>query len=117
MKKRVFAMAIPVLLILTLTAQAADLRLVRINPELYFDGNTATCSVFCRADKATDKVDVTLTLYQGETYVDSWTNSGTGGVFVSGSCDVKSGKAYKLVVDYSINGTSQQPKTTSGTCP
>lgn len=50
MKKRVFAMAIPVLLILTLTAQAADLRLVRINPELYFDGSTAICSVFCRAD-------------------------------------------------------------------
>ena len=117
MKKRVFVLSVLFLLLLTLSAQAAEVRVVRIKPELYFSDTTATCSVSCKADNARDTVEATLTLYQGETYVDSWSNSGTGRVFISGSCDVESGKTYKLVVDYSINGVAQLSKTTSGTCP
>ncbi len=117
MKKRSFALAIPLLLILTLSAQAAEFRIAGSIPELYFDGTTAVCSVSCRADNAKDKVEATLTLYQGETYVDSWSNSGTGRVFVSGSCEVESGKSYKLVLAYSINGVAKQSVTTTGTCP
>lgn len=117
MKKRVVALIVPFLLILTISAQAAESRSIRIKPELYFGVNTATCSVSLKADNAKDEVEATLTLYQGEKYVDSWSNSGTGRVFISGSCAVVSGKSYKLVLDYSINGVSQQSETTTGTCP
>lgn len=54
---------------------------------------------------------------KGDNYVDSWSHSGTGRVFILGSCAVESGKSYDLVLDYSINGISQQPKTAFGTCP
>lgn len=117
MKKMSFALAILLLLVLTLSAQAAEFRIAGSIPELYFDGTTAVCSVSCRADNAKDKVEATLTLYQGETYIDSWSNSGTGRVFISEKCGVESGKSYKLVLDYSINGTVKLPKTVTGTCP
>ncbi len=113
MKKCAFALAIPFLLILTMTAQAAEIRSIRVKPDLYFNETTATCSVSVKADSASDQVEATLTLYQGDNYVDS----GTGRVFVSGSCEVESGKSYKLVLDYSINGAAQTSKTTTGTCP
>lgn len=117
MKARVFALAIPLLLILVLTAQAADARSEQVNPRLYFDGTTAICSASCSSDSTKDKIKATITLYQGDSAVDSWSNSGTGFVYVSGSCDVQRGKSYKLVVDYSINGTAKQQKTATGTCP
>lgn len=117
MKKRALALAIPFLFILTLTAHAIDARMERVNLELYFDGTTAICSVSCKADGAKDKIEATITLYQGNSYVDSWSNTGTGLVFVSGDCDAESGKSYKLVVDYSINGTAKEQKSTTRTCP
>ena len=117
MKERALALAIPFLFILTLTAQAIDARMERVNLDISFDGTTAICSASCKADSSKDKIEATITLYQGNSYVDSWSNSGTGLVFVSGSCDVKSGKTYKLVVDYSINGTTKEQKSTTGTCP
>jgi len=119
MKRAVFAfmLAIPLVLILTLSAQADESRVEGGTPELRFDGTTATCSVSCRANNAKDKVEATLTLYQGESFVDSWNNSGTGRVFISGSCAVKSGKSYKLVLEYSINGIARQAKEITGTCP
>lgn len=117
MQKRVFALVLPLLVILSVSAQAVESRVIQVRPELYFNAATATCSVSCRAENANDDVEATLTLYQGVRYVDSWSDSGTGRVFVSGSCAVESGKSYRLVLDYSINGTAQLSKTTTGTCP
>ena len=57
------------------------------------------------------------TLYQGTTYVDSWSGSGKGYASVSGSCGVRSGKSYKLVLTYSINGSSKPSVSTTATCP
>ena len=48
MKARMCALAIPVLLTLMLTAQAADARIEWANPELSFEGTTAVCSASCR---------------------------------------------------------------------
>lgn len=115
--KRVLALAVPLLLLLTLSAQALEPRAVKVEPVLDFNGTTATCSVSFKADSATDKVAATLTLYQSNTYVDSWTDSGTGRVFISESCKVESGKSYRLVLTYTINGAAQPAKAVTGTCP
>ena len=55
--------------------------------------------------------------YQGNTYVDAWSGSGTGSVFVSGQCAVKSGKSYTLTLSYSVNGTAKPSVSVSNTCP
>lgn len=115
--KRVFALAVPLLLLLTLSAQALESRAAKADPFLDFNGTTATCSVSFKADNATDKVSATLTLYQGNTYVDSWSDSGTWRVSISESCKVESGKTYRLVLTYTINGAAQPAKAVTGTCP
>lgn len=117
MRKRAFALAVPLLLFLALSAQALEARIPRAEPDLDFNGTTAVCSATCRADNTTDKVSATLTLYQGNTYVDSWSDSGTWRVSISESCKVESGKSYRLVLSYSINGVAKPAKATSGTCP
>ena len=116
MQKRLIPMVIVVLLTLTMMAHAAEPRAIS-SPILTFDGTTAKCSVICRGDNTTDKVNATLTLYQGSTFVDSWSGSGTYRVPVSGSAQIKSGKEYRLVLTWSINGISQPSVATTSTCP
>ena len=119
MKRQTFALLFvyPLILALTVSALAAEFRVEANSPELSFDGNTATCTIFCRSTYVTDKVEATLTLYQGKEYVDSWSDSGTGYVLISESCKVESGKSYRLVLEYSINGVLKKPVSTSATCP
>ena len=117
MRKRVFALAVPLLLLLTLSAQAQETRVLDVAPVLIFNGTTASCSVSFKGDNATDKVSATLTLYQGNIYVDSWSDSGTWRVSISENCEVERGKSYRLVLTNSINGVAKPTKAVSGTCP
>ena len=117
MKKRIFAFSALVILVLAISAQAIEPRESVQRPRLTFSRTTAFCSVNCLGDKDSDQVEATLTLYQGTTYVDSWSGSGTGRASVSGSCGVTSGKSYKLVLTYSINGSSKPSVSIAATCP
>ncbi|WP_312637305.1 hypothetical protein [Oscillibacter sp.] len=49
--------------------------------------------------------------------MDSWSGSGTGAIFVSGQCAVKSGKSYTLTLSYSVNGMDKPSVSVSNTCP
>lgn len=119
MKKRIASVLTTIFLIsilLVSTAYAAVPRRASA-PSLSFSGTTANCSASCYGNSSQDTVSVTLTLYQGNTYVDSWSGSGKYHVSVSGSCGVQSGKSYKLTLDYSINGVKQTSVSTSKVCP
>jgi spore coat protein U-like protein len=117
MRRRICALIILVVLALSISVQAVAPRIVSARPGLSFNGTTAFCSVICRGDSDNDTIDVTLTLYQGSTYVDSWSDSGKGRVALSGTCEAVSGKNYKLVVDYSVNGESKPSVYTTRQCP
>lgn len=117
MKRRIFALIALAALALAASAQAAEPRARNPVLSLYFTGTTAHCSVVCTGIGSDDVIEATLTLYQGTSYVDSWSKSGTGRVSVSGESEAKSGKSYELVLDYSINGESQSSISTTKTCP
>lgn len=117
MKQRIFVWMALIVLALSVSVQAVELRYVAARPSLSFNGTTAFCSVTCRGDSSNDKIDATLTLYQGSSYVNSWSGSGKGRVALSGTCEAVSGKSYKLVVDYSVNGESKSSAYTTKTCP
>jgi len=85
-------------------------------PDLFFQGTTAICSAICRGGYATDYVEATLTLYQGSTYIDSWSKSGTGKITLYGECAVESGKTYCLEMAYSINGVEKPVVSVTNTC-
>ena len=117
MKKRIFLLTALLLLALTVSAHAASLRLPSATPSLSFSGTTAKCSALCTADGTSDRVCATLTPYQGSTFVDSWSASGTYFVPVSGEHAAVSGKTYRLVLNWSINGVSQPSVSTTKPCP
>lgn len=117
MKRRICVCMALIALALSISVQAVELRYVTARPSLSFNGTTAFCSAFCRGDSSSDKIDATLTLYQGSSYVDSWSGSGKEQVTLSGTCEAVSGKSYKLVVDYSVNGVSKPSVSTTKTCP
>ena len=117
MRKRVLSLAVLVSLILAVNAQAVDYRAASGRPSLSFNGPTAFCFAHCKGENPSDELEAELTLYQGDTYVDSWSNSGVGPILVSGNCTVKSGRSYRLVLTWSINGSAKSPVTVAGTCP
>ena len=116
MKKIVSLLIAMTLLISSVTAYAAEPRILAANPNLSFDGTTAECSVSCRGEKTTDKITATLTLYQGNTIVDSWSASGTFRVALSEKCSVKRGSSYKLTLTWSVNGVQQSTTSVTGRC-
>lgn len=119
MRRRIVSLTALLLLVFSLSAQTALAAEARTGgyPHLTFDGTIAKCSIFLKATSSTDKVKATLTLYQGNSYVDSWSDEGRGSVHVSGECEVQSGKDYTLVLTCSINGVEQKSVSTDGTCP
>ncbi|WP_418505858.1 hypothetical protein [Dysosmobacter sp.] len=117
MKRRVFALVSLLILMLTMTAHAIEPYGAVQMPILSFNGTTANCYVDCKGENSTDTVKATLTLYQGKTYVDSWSGSGKGHALVTGNCTVKSGKSYTLALTYSINGISKPSVSATATCP
>lgn len=120
MRKRIMAAITTLLLIcimLMQVVQAAEPRVAGTYVDLSFDGNIAICSALCRGSSASDKIEATLTLYQGNTFVDSWSESGNYSVAVSGEHKVTSGKSYRLELTYSINGVEKPTVSTTSTCP
>ena len=117
MKKLIILLVLLMVFSLSVTAYASESRAALANPSLTSDGETAVCSVTCIGDKSTDEIDATLTLYRGNTYVDSWSESGLSRVRVKGECDVDSGVQYRLVLTWYLNGIKQTTITRTGTCP
>ena len=116
MKRRFFLFASLLFLMLSFTAHAASTAYYA-NPSLSFSGTTAHCSVICRGDKTTDSISATLTLYQGSTEIDSWSNLGSFCVPVFGDCNVTSGVTYRLKLSWSVNGVSQPDIEVTNACP
>ena len=117
MKKRMIPLAVLVALLLSISAQAVELRAIRNIPSLTFSGNTAICSVDCKSTNSTDRLSVTLTLWQGNIQVDSWSSSGTGRVMISEEYTARRGRDYKLVLSYTVNGQAQASVSVTGRCP
>ena len=114
MKKRMIVLALIVVMVsgLCINATAAT-RATRISPKLLFSGKTANCSVTV---VEAGKLDVTLELWNGSKMVDSWSDTGTNYLNVSGSHAAVSGTTYTLIAHGTAGGNSFRESTT-GTCP
>ena len=117
MKKRMLTFFALTICMLTIGVQAMELRGITAKPRISFNGTTAICTAACYGDHSDDVINATLTLYQGSTYVDSWSSSGVESVSVHGASKVKSGKSYTLTLTYSINGVAQPSVSATATCP
>ena len=105
---------------LLLTTGAAaymqETRSIGEDMSLTFDGTTAICEAICTGNSSTDQVKATIELYQGNTYLASWSNEGTYFVAVSGQRGVTCGKSYTLKLTYTINGVAQPEQSVTKRC-
>ena len=116
MGKRILALILMAVMMLTMGAQAVDTFAVKDNVSLNFDGTTAICSAACKGSRTDDKVKATLTLVSGGKTVASWSASDSSSVSIPESCEVVPGKTYTLKLNYSINGTAKPEKSVTKTC-
>lgn len=120
MRKRIVYTFVPLLLVCILfaqMAQAAEPRAAGGTLDLSFQGKMAICTAICQGNSAKDSVKATLTLYQGSTYIDSWSNSGIWEASIYGEHEVESGKTYRLELSYFVNGGSKQGVSVTNRCP
>lgn len=115
MRKRILALALIFALLLSMTAFAAETRVISpVSPSLSFSGTTANCSV--TVSEAGADIDVTLTLYRGWSVIGSWSDSGRHSVSISESCGVTKGLEYRLVATGTIDGVAFTSAEVVGTC-
>ena len=107
MKKRFFCMSLILVMLLSVSAHAIQIRSITSVPHLSFDGNNASCVIQIVGDKMTDEISATMELRCGSDLIASWNGSGSG--------ILKMTKTYTMVVSFSVNGTERSPVTISAT--
>ncbi len=115
MKKRMLAMLLAVVLLFTASVSAVEMRAARVSANLDFDGTTALCSCSVRGETG-DKIEVTMTLWQGSVLLYAWSDSGTTRVSMAKEKAVTKGKTYTLKVNASVNGKIIGEESDKGTC-
>ena len=96
-----------------LSQSEGETRLVAPTPTLTFVNGTAKCKVTLRASG--QYIDATLELWQGGTLVDSWSDTGTGILILSGSAPVTSGIPCTLTVSGTAGGVEFTPASVTMT--
>lgn len=114
MKKRFVPLVLVFILILSLSANAAEPRANLVIPKLSFEDTTANCSVTIAAPGK--EIKATMTLWYGSQIVDSWSGTATSALFLSGSTQVVDGRMYTLTVTGTIGGEAFYAESVSGTC-
>ena len=116
MRKRTLPLLMGLILGLYLSvppASACSSRGITYEPTLRINGTTAYCGVDYHSGNSNVSISVTLTLKQGNTTIDSWSDSGKGFVIISETATVQKGKTYDLVMNATVNGESQPEVTVS----
>ena len=75
----------------------------------------ATCKAEIDANKETDVITATVTLWRDGSYVRSWNATAIGTLSFTGTAVAVSGGSYRLVVAYSINGETKPSHSISRT--
>lgn len=106
MKKRFAAIFLTFIIFIGMEAQAlngATTFGVGSGLDLTFDGTTATCT-FTVLETGSN-IKVTMTLWQGNTIIETWTKEASSIVRMNEQCTVSKGKTYTLEVSYTVNGS------------
>lgn len=104
MKRWMFGLIAGLLLVaaLPISANAVEARALTPNVILDFKGTTAYCTAVVLDGNR--NLNITMTLWHGNTSVGSWSGSGKGYVFLEGNCQVVKGQTYTLIVTGTSNG-------------
>ncbi len=112
MKKRLVSLALILVMLLGITAFAAEN--YAYAPRLRFSGTTAICSVSISAPN--EEIDVRLTLWHGDDVVYYWDESGTDAVVIEGRIRVTAGEEYTLTLTGTVGDEDIGEISVDGTC-
>lgn len=114
--KKCLAFLLTVLFVATISvsAFAEPMRAPSANTGLYFSGTTAHCSATVRG--ANQQITVTMSLWDGNTCIASWSDSGKTLVSMSETCTVEAGKSYTLQVSGTVGGSPISATPLTKTC-
>lgn len=113
-KQRLVLMLLLVSLCMSVSVFAAA-KDISIKPTLSFSGTTATCMVII--NESEKQIHATMRLWNGNTLVDSWSDSATSRLILSDTITLVSGKNYTLTVSGTIDGVHFTGTPVSKTCP
>lgn len=102
MKKRFLGIILCIVFTIGMVMQVAQARAINIVPDLWFEDKTAYCTTTITSSG--DKIEAEMELWQGSTFIDSWSKRGTGSVVLSGEASAKEGLRYTLKVSGTIAG-------------
>ncbi len=118
MKRGVSLMLVLVLTLgLALPAGAVQPRALTWSGDLTFEDQVAYCMGHGDGDWATDYIEITMKLWQGNLCLATWEKSGYISVGMEETCPVMSRVTYTLTVDVTINGVHEGTITRTGRCP
>ena len=112
MKKRFVPLVFVFILILSLSANAAEPRANLVVPKLSFEDTTASCSVTITAPGK--EIKATMNLWYGNRLIGSWSGTATSALFISGSTQAVDGRTYTLRVTGTIGGVAFAAESVSG---
>lgn len=113
MCKKLIPVILALAMVLSVSVFALEQR-AAVRPSLSFSGTTATCGV--TISQANADIDVTLELWCGNTFMDSWSDSGRGYVKIKETCKVTRGNTYTLIASGTINGEPFESTPVEKTC-
>ena len=108
------ALAVGMTVCVSASEPVIEPRILQSHSGLTFSGTTAHCEAMITS--ASDDIEATMTLKQGNRIIDSWSDSGTGYVFLDGDCDVTKGVTYTLTVEGTRNGVPFKATPITRTC-
>lgn len=98
-------------------AYAAEPRALSIAPGLGFFGTTAYCEVTILCDYATDEIEATMKLWEGNYCIATWHASDEGTLSMQKTkSNCTEGQEYTVTVDVVINGVSKPRVHIKRTC-
>lgn len=115
MKKRVIAISLAVILLLSVPVFASETRAQPIFVDLSIDGTTANCGLLASAGNMSYDISATIMLYRGTTRLKIWTVSDKGALEFNDTYTVQPGYTYTLTADVTINGTTYPTVSSSAT--
>ena len=116
---RIMAIILIMIALFSIAAHAAvpkpvdEINFLTPKPTMTFNNGTATCKVTLRSPGKS--IDATLELWQGSTFIASWSDSNTSSLTLSGNATVTSGLPYTLTVSGTINGIAFTPVSVTKT--
>jgi len=116
-KKRYIPLFVMLIFLFSTSANAQSERAASGYSKLTFSGTTARCDVEIATTNLKGNIVAVIELCEGDSCINSWEVSGTGFLYFSDSTTtVQKGHSYVLTVNYTIDGATQSPLTSSGTC-